>query len=130
MATIVRFEDILAWQQAHALMNDLYTMTGSGAASRDLELKDQLRRAALSVMLNIAEGFGRTTDRDFLRFLSYARGSLSEIQSALYVALDQGYIDRTRFDTLYALAVRTSGLIRRLERYLMKTSPGRNNEPR
>jgi four helix bundle protein len=122
MGTIVRFEDILAWQQARSLANSVYAVTGSGEAAADLELRNQLRRAALSTMLNIAEGFARATDRDFIRFLSYAHGSLAEIQAALYLSLDQHYIDPQQFDALYEHAAQTSLLIRRLEQYL--TKPG------
>ena len=73
-------------------------------------------------MLNIAEGFARATDRDFIRFLSYAHSSLAEIQAGLYLSLDQHYIDVQQFDSLYPLAAQNSGLIRRLEKYL--TKPG------
>lgn len=71
-------------------------------------------------MLNIAEGFARSTDPDFFRFLSYAHGSVAEIQAALYLSLDQRYIDRQQFDRLYSLTMETSVLIKAFQRYLSK----------
>ena len=118
MATIRRFEDILAWQHSRRLANELYAATRSGTAARDGAFRDQLRRAGLSVMLNIAEGFARKTDGDFCRFLSFAHGSVAEIQAALYLSLDQKYIDKDQFERLYASAAETSKLIYGLQRYL------------
>jgi four helix bundle protein len=126
MATIKRFEELHAWQRSRTLANDIYSITRTGGASRDFALRDQLRRAALSVMLNIAEGFARTTDPDFFRFLSYAHGSVAEIQAALYLSLDQQYIDADQFDRIYKLATETSVLIKAFQRYLLKPGPVTN----
>jgi four helix bundle protein len=120
MATIQRFEDILAWQRARLLTNDVYRVTAGGAAARDFALRDQIRRSALSVMLNISEGFARATDPDFCRFLSIAHGSVAEVQAALYISLDLTYINQEQFDRLYALANETSKLISGLQKYLTK----------
>jgi len=94
MAGIKRFEDIKAWQKARALVRDIYEVTSKGNFAKDYSLKDQIRRASISVMRNIAEGFSRQTDREFIQFLHVAKGSTSEVRSQLYVALDLKYILR------------------------------------
>jgi four helix bundle protein len=92
MSTIKRFEDIEAWQKARELVREVYKTCGEGRLSRDFGLRDQLCRAAVSAMSNIAEGFSRNSDKDFAHFLDIAKGSVLEVQSLLYVALDVGYI--------------------------------------
>jgi len=87
---------------------------------RDFALRDQTRRAAISVMSNIAEGFGTGTDADFVRFLGYARRSVSEAQSQLYAALDQQYISSERFDEIYTKANITERQINALIGYLAR----------
>ncbi|MGH7578022.1 MAG: four helix bundle protein [Longimicrobiales bacterium] len=96
----------------------VYEMTSTGGFARDFGLRDQMRRAAVSVMANIAEGFERRGRREFVRFLIIAKGSTAELQAQLYVALDIGYIDRERFDQLYELCIQTGKLIGGLIRYL------------
>ena len=97
MATVGRFEDLEVWKSARILANRIYDLTDGAAFSKDFGLKDQIRRAAVSVLSNIAEGFDRETDADFRHFLSIARGSASEVRAQLYVALDRRYIDETSF---------------------------------
>ncbi len=92
MAAIERFEDIQAWQRARELVREIYRTCAEGRLSKDFGLRDQLCRAAVSSMSNIAEGFAKKSDRDFAHFLDIARGSAIEVQSLLYVALDVGYI--------------------------------------
>jgi four helix bundle protein len=111
VAAIKRFEDILAWQKARALTNSIYKETASGAFAKDYSLRDQIRRATVSVMLNIAEGFGRKTDKEFKQFLVQAHGSCAEIQAALYIALDQTYISQQAFQYLYDSADEISRMI-------------------
>src|SRR4030042_1870951 len=108
MAKIEQFEDILAWQKARELVKKIYKASVNKMFAKDFALRDQIRRAALSIMLNIAEGFARKTSREFLQFLVVAHGSAAEVQSALYVALDQSYIDQAQFECLYAIADETS----------------------
>ena len=120
MGTIKRFEDIEAWQKARELVNDIYDLTSKGDFARDYSLRDQIRRAAVSVMLNIAEGFGRKTDKEFARFLVQSHGSAAEVQSVLYIAMDQKYIVRDKFDYLYNKAGETSKMINSLSQYLSK----------
>jgi four helix bundle protein len=104
MAKIEKFEDIVAWQKARELVQEVYRLSGDGRFSKDYGLREQLRRAAVSVMLNIAEGFARKTSREFMQFLVVAHGSVAEVQSALYVALDQAYVSQTQFVSLYKRA--------------------------
>lgn len=105
MAGFRRFEDILAWQKARVLTRLVYRTTITGDFSRDYDLRSQIRRASVSIMANIAEGFGRHSDKDFAHFLNIAYGSACEVQSHLYVALDLDYLsDQESFDEIYALA--------------------------
>lgn len=118
MAKIERFEDIIAWQKARALTREIYQITTNTNFARDFVLKDQLWRASISVMLNLAEGFARRTDREFVRFLFIAHGSIAEIQSALYVAVDQNYLSQESFDHFYLSCTEISKLISGLIKYL------------
>ncbi len=122
MGRIRRFEDIQAWQKARELVQGIYEISADGEWGRDFGLKDQVRRAAVSVMSNIAEGFGRQSNRDFARFLDIARGSATEVQSLLYVSLDIGYISQAECDRLYTLTDETIALITKFTTYL-RTSP-------
>lgn len=91
MATVGRFEDLEVWQAAKALTNLVYDLTDQQTFARDYGLKDQICRAAVSVMSNIAEGFERGSDTEFRNFLVIAKGSAGEVRSQLYVARDRGY---------------------------------------
>jgi four helix bundle protein len=101
MATFRRFEDILAWQNARVLAREIYVASTKGEFGRDFDLRSQVRRSAISIMANIAEGEGRRSDRDFANFLNIALGSVGETKSHLYLALDLSYIDQTFFDSTY-----------------------------
>jgi four helix bundle protein len=118
MTKIERFEDVKAWQKARELVKSIYQVTSEGGFAKDYSLKDQLRRASISVMSNIAEGFSRQTDREFAQFLHVAKGSASEVQSQLYVALDLKYISEATFKELYELSEETIRLISGFVRYL------------
>ncbi len=122
MAKIERFEDIRAWQEARALARMVYEISGQGGFARDFGLRDQIREAAGSVMHNIAEGFDAGSDSEFVRFLRYARRSATEVQSELYIALDQNYITHERFTQVYDQATRVKKLINGFIGYLR--SPG------
>ena len=127
MAKIERFEDIEAWQKARELAKEVYAESnGNPLFSRDFGLRDQIQRAAVSVMSNIAEGFERGGDVEFRRFLAIAKGSAGEVRAHLYVALDAGLINRARFDDLYQLSTETGKLIGGFIRYLnSRVSAGR-----
>lgn len=120
MGRIEKFEDILAWQKARELVREVYSVTTEGQFARDFGLKDQIRRAAVSIMLNIAEGFARKTNREFSQFLIIAHGSAAEVQAALYIALDQAYVSAAEFDRLYQCAEETSKMILGFVEYLRK----------
>ena len=122
MAKIERFEDIAAWQKARVLTQEIYRVTKSGEFARDFGLQNQIRRAAASVMSNIAEGFGRGGDKEFGQFLAVAKGSVGEVQAQLYVALDVGYIDKKAFSQLYALAEETGRLTGGFMKYLQQSN--------
>ena len=93
MATIKRFEDLECWQEARRFVNIIYRLTKKERFRKDFELVGQVRRSAVSSMANIAEGFHRNSNKDFMRFLDYSRASIAETVSHCYVALDQHYID-------------------------------------
>ena len=118
MGTFKRFEEMHSWMSARELVRLIYDVTKQPEFSRDFGLRDQIRRAVISVMSNIAEGFGTGTDADFVRFLGYARRSVSEVQSQLYAALDQQYISSEQFDEIFAKANITERQINALIGYL------------
>ena len=122
MAKISRFEEIESWKRARMLTNEIYTITSSGTFSRDFALRDQIRRAAISILSNIAEGFERGGDNEFLQFLSIAKGSCGEARAQLCVALDQAYISTAQFDTLCKSANDVSQLISGLMKYLRQSN--------
>jgi len=97
----VKFEDIEAWQLARALVKSVYGLTAGNAFVKDWGFRDQIQRAAVSISSNIAEGYGRRGNREMVKFLWIAKGSASEVQSQLYVALDLGYVSQTQFDETY-----------------------------
>jgi four helix bundle protein len=118
MALIKRFEDLQAWQEARRLVRDVYSMSREGALARDFGLRDQIQRAAVSVMANIAEGFDCESHIEFARFLGYARRSAVEVQSLLYTAMDIGYINEDVFNAEYSQAGKAKALIGGLRKYL------------
>jgi four helix bundle protein len=120
MATFKRFEDILAWQRARAVTKQVYEITTSGNFSKDFGLRDQLRRASVSIMANIAEGFGRRSDKEFANFLNMAHGSAAECQSHLYVALDLGYLTEQTLKNLYSSFEECSKMVIALSHHLRR----------
>src|SRR5579872_5353600 len=120
MATITRFEDILAWQKARVLVHAVYQICETGKLTKDFRLRDQLTSSAVSVMSNIAEGFGRKNDKEFIRFLDYSWGSVSEVQSLLYVILDNNSIQQEIFDKLFPQASEVASLVAGFSSYLQK----------
>ncbi len=121
MSKIERFEDIEAWKGAHVLTSKIYQLTGEGSFARDFGLRDQLRRAAVSVMSNVAEGFERGGDKEFLQFLSLAKASCAEIRSHLYVAMDQAYLTHKQFDELTQQAETVGRMLAGFMSYLKKS---------
>jgi four helix bundle protein len=121
MATFKKFEEIEAWQKARQLTRRIYAVSGSGDFAKDFGLKDQIRRASVSVMSNIAEGHDRSGTGEFVHFLATAKGSAAEVKSQLYVALDQEYIDENSFAETFGLATETANMIGGLMNYLRRS---------
>ena len=122
MGTFRSFEEIEAWQQARELTKKIYKISKEGAFARDFGLRDQIRKASVSVMSNIAEGFERGCTREFNQFLSIAKASSGEVRSQLYVALDQHYITEEMFRELSETSKSISRMISSLMRYLRTTN--------
>ncbi len=118
MSTIHRFEEIDAWQTARQLTKSVYALAASGSFTRDFGLRDQMRRAAVSIMSNIAEGFESRTSGLFLEFLGRAKGSAGELRAQFYVATDAGYLAKEQFTSLCALCEKCSGQISGFASYL------------
>lgn len=113
------FEQIISWKKARVLNQEIYKLTGQIAFSKDFALKDQIRRASISISSNIAEGYGRKTDKEFICFLNVAQASCYEVKSQLYLAFDINYLCKDEFEKIYCLCDEISktihGLIKHLE---------------
>ena len=118
MAKVEKFEDLICWQKARELVNLAYSISRNNALSRDYGLRDQLRRAAVSSMTNVAEGFARFHPGDFIRFLDIAQSSAVEVKSLMYVVLDQGYLSTDKVlevqNSAEETTMTTKGLLRHL----------------
>lgn len=115
---IIKFEDIESWKEARTLVNTVYSFTAKRLFNKDFGLKDQIQRASVSCMSNIAEGFDGGSNQQFIQFLLYARRSSSEVQSLLYAALDREYISEKEFSRAYKQAENVGKLINGFVRYL------------
>ncbi|MEO0741302.1 MAG: four helix bundle protein [Bacteroidota bacterium] len=132
MAAFHRFEDIEdieAWQPGRELTKRMYLATQSGAFSRDFALRDQIRRACISITSNIAEGYERQSRRDFARFLSIAKASNAEVRSQLYCALDLGYLPDDEFDAFYDYTQHIGRKLASLIQYLSRPTQPRPQKP-
>jgi four helix bundle protein len=109
--SINTFEEIEAWKLGRELTQHIYRISKNGEFARDFALRDQIRRAAISITSNIAEGFERGGNREFLQTLAIAKGSAGEVRSQLYVALDEAYIDPATFDELENLCLRAARVL-------------------
>jgi four helix bundle protein len=118
MTTAKRFEDLEVWQKAKELTNLIYRVSSSGAFSRDFGLRDQMRRAAVSIMSNIAEGFESQTQAMFIQYLGHAKGSAGELRAQLYIAVEQNYITQDEFNSAISLAESCSKQLARFIQYL------------
>lgn len=119
--TITQFEELKSWQQGRELARMVYDLTHRSAFSKDFALRDQIRRAVISITSNIAEGFERDGRQEFIQFLSIAKGSCGEVRSQLYLAEDQRYLDVQEATQLRSLAFSISRLIAGLMTYLRRT---------
>jgi four helix bundle protein len=122
MSKIEKFEDLIAWQKARALTKLIYTLTAGKNFSRDFGLAGQIQRAAVSAMSNIAEGFERSSLKEFHKFLSMAKSSCAEVRSHLYVALDLDYLAQESFQKIKAQAEEVARIIGGLRISVQKKS--------
>ncbi len=122
MAKIECFEDIEAWKLGRELVKRIYALTNSGSFAKDFGLKDQMRRASVSICSNIAEGFERGGDKEFSQFLSIAKGSCGEVRSQLYHALDAGHLNESNFNELKQDCLNISAKLSRLITYLKSSA--------
>ena len=118
MTTAKRFEDLDVWQKARDLTNLIYKYSTEGAFSRDFGLRDQMRRAAVSIMSNIAEGFESQTQSMFIKYLAHAKVSAGELRAQLYIARDQGYVMDEEFMMMFSQAEICSKQLARFIQYL------------
>ena len=127
---IHRFEEIQAWQESRKLVNQIYETTQTKKDfNTDYRLINQIQAAAVSTMSNIAEGFARRSNKEFIQFLFISKSSAAEVQSQLYVALDQNYINKTQFQTIYNQAETVSKLTSGFIKYL-KNNGNQHNKPK
>ena len=129
MATVQRFQDLTTWQLARELNKQIYEISARGEFARDFGLRDQIRRASISVSSNIAECFERRSPSDFARFLTIAKASGAEVLSQLYLALDLEYLDQRSFESVAAHLDETNRAIAGLIRYLRSTKGKTAREP-
>ena len=125
MTMIQRFEDIQAWQESRKLVRMIYSLTNKELFSKDYGMRDQIQRASVSTMANIAEGFDCESRVEFARFLGIARRSAVEVQSILYAVLDNGYINQEEFDLHYEQARKAKALIGGFKRSLTNKTSGK-----
>jgi len=126
VATVKRFEDLECWQEARKLVRLVYELTKKDLFRKDFELMGQVRRSAISVMANIAEGFHRSGTRDFMKFLDYSRSSIAETVSHCYVALDQNYLDEVEMEKVNHQANIVWKKVNNFISYLRKVCDGLN----
>jgi four helix bundle protein len=119
MSSVKRFEDLRCWQEARYLVKEIYLIAENGKLSKDFDTKSQIKRAALSTMNNIAEGFGKYSTKEFIRYLDTASNSASEVKSILYVLLDLNYLEQDKVEELQIKADEVKALSA-LIRYLIK----------
>ncbi len=123
MAKLERFEDLEVWQQARGLAGRIYALTRGASFSRDYGFRDQICRAAVSIVSNIAEGFERHSTNQFLHFLDIASGSAGEVRAQLYLAQDFGYIDDSEFQAAMTDVDRVGQMLTKLKQYLRNHRP-------
>lgn len=126
MSTVKSFEELTIWQEARELTNRIYILSKRFPKEELYGLTSQIRRASVSIMSNIAEGFNRRSTKEFINFLIISRASISEVQNDLYISLDLNYINKEDFETIYNHAQKISMSINKLITYLrsqVKTYP-------
>ena len=115
------FEDLLVWKSSRELVNKIYSLTKSGNFRKDFSLVDQIRRAGISIMSNIAEGFERGSNQELIQFLYIAKGSCGEVRTQLLIAFDQKYITYKEMEETKELAKKVSGMLANFISYLKRS---------
>lgn len=121
MATAKKFEELEVWVKAKELSVEVYKITNDGEFKKDFGLRDQIRRATVSIVSNIAEGFERNGNKEFAQFLSLAKGSAGEVRAQLYIAIELNYINETDFNLLIGKVTEVSKMLSGLMGYLKQT---------
>ena len=116
------FEDLQVWKDSRVLVSSIYKLTSEGKFNKDFGLKEQIQRASVSIMNNIAEGFERNNNKEYIKFLGYSKGSAGEVRSMLYVASDLGYLSKDSFNTLYQLSINIITQLSNFIKYLKTSS--------
>jgi four helix bundle protein len=121
MAKVEKFEDLDAWKAAREITRLIYSVSSNGNFAKDFALTNQIRRSSISILSNIAEGFERNGDKEFIQFLMIAKGSCGEVRAQLYVALDQEYVSKNSFAEIESRLTETSRTISGLVKYLKQS---------
>ena len=116
------FEDLQVWKDSRILVKSIYQLTSDGKFSKDFGLREQIQRASVSIMNNIAEGFERNNNKEYIKFIGYSKGSAGEVRSMLYVATDLGYISQDSYNMHYQMAINIITQISNFIKYLRKSS--------
>lgn len=116
------FEDLQVWKDCRILVKSIYQLTSDGKFSKDFGLREQIQIASVSIMNNIAEGFERNNNKEYIKFLGYSKGSAGEVRSMLYVATDLGYISQDSFNTLYQMSINIITQLSNFIKYLKSSS--------
>ena len=116
------FEDLQVWKDSRILVKSIYQLTSDGKFSKDFGLREQIQRVSVSIMNNIAEGFERNNNKEYIKFLGYSKGSAGEVRSMLYVATDLGYISQDSFNMHYQMAINIITQISNFIKYLKNSS--------
>ena len=121
MAGVKKFEDLEVWKLSREISRLIYSVSSNGSFAKDFALTNQIRRAAISILSNIAEGFERNGDKEFIQFLTVAKGSCGEVRAQLYVAFDQGYVNEDLFLSVRQRVEEASRMISGLIKYLKQS---------
>jgi len=120
---IEKFEEMKVWQESRELCKSIYFLTNKDNFRKDFGLKDQIQRASVSILANIAEGFERDSNKEFVKFLIYSKGSAGEVRTLLYIALDLNYIDEIEFKQNYEKSISIITQLSNFIKYLRNSSP-------
>lgn len=121
MSKIEKFEDLIAWQKSKSFAIKIYSVTDEGKFAKDFGLRDQIRRAAISIVSNIAEGFERKGNKEFMQFLFISLGSIAEVKTQLIISHELNYLPKEKFEELNDSIVEIQKIVKGLVTYLKET---------